>query len=198
MAANFFRSTACFFVPALLAFGYAPEIAAEDRPEILEVRRVYQDCRAVRLDERTKRTRLFGAYTDLSSDAGPVWHRQPPADTDVFDEMQVWRVGGRIRAANLLETTPSGDWSKLSKYCFRPDGSLAFIFSELRTFYGNVRVEDRLYFDLTGRQIRTLRKAFDMNSEKPVRNPNFQDQETTIFPTARALAIKLGPALGRE
>src|SRR5262245_51308506 len=47
-----------------------------------------------------------------------------------------WRRDGKIAASNFTLFSPSGDWTKYVFHYFRPDGSLAIVKSELRTFYG--------------------------------------------------------------
>ncbi len=190
---------------AALAAGLSAQAAraAEDPPAILEVRRAYQDCRAVPRAKDAEAIELYGVFRDLTTQSRPTWRRHPPAAAEklhLLEWMTVHKAGGLVRAARLLENTPSGDWSKDSEYCFRADGSLAFVLAELRTFQGNVRVEDRLYHDPAGRRLRSLRSVFDLDSGRRIdpgdpRFRGFHDRETRLYLTTRALAAELGPAL---
>lgn len=181
----------CVTAPGLLA---APARAAGDPPQILEVRDAYQGCRTIRQAKTTTKIILYGAYRDLVTQQAPTWHRSRPKDAQILEGMTVYRAGGNIRAADYWQGTPSGDWSKVTRYCFRGDGTLAFALSELRTFYGNVRVVDRLYFDPAGRRIRARRALFDLNTKKPIKKAKagFHDRKTTIYLTGGRVAATVG------
>lgn len=78
-----------------------------------------------------------------------------------------WRRGGRIVASNFTLFSGSGDWARYVYHCFREDGSVARVESELRTFYGDFIVIRRRYFDETGKQISTSVKYLDLTTRKP-------------------------------
>lgn len=158
------------------------ETVANTPKVIQEIRDRYQVCRQLRAD-KVGMMHLYGVYTDLEKQERPVWQHQEPKEGMVLSEAIVFIQSGQIGFAELLETTPSFDWSKNTEYCYHTDGTLAFVFSSFRTTYGNVRVDDRLYFDRNGRKIRTIRRIFDLNSGRrlPDDTNNFHDRETQIF-----------------
>lgn len=182
-------------VPAIALMVLCPgkQVVAETSPTIAEIRERYQVCRQLRSDE-VGLQKLYGVYTDLEKQERPVWHQLPPAEGMVLSELKLYApAAGQTTFAELMETAPSGDWSKATEYCFRADGSLAFIFSVLRTFYGNVRVEYRLYFDRQGKQVREIKRIFDLNSGKrlPDSKSDFAEQETRLFLSAPELHDEL-------
>ncbi len=136
-------------------------------------------------------------YGDFTENNPPVWRRTLPASGEAYSSVDVWRADGTLRVAARFDTSPSGDWSKSHEYCFRKDGTLAFILAELRTFNGRVRVEDRLYFSPAGKQVRKLRYVFDLmtNARKPDGFSNFFDRNTTVYLRADALTKEIGDAL---
>lgn len=77
-----------------------------------------------------------------------------------------WRRGGKIAASNFTLFSPSGDWTKYIFHYFRPDGSLALVRSELRTFYGEFIVKEDRYFDRRGRLLKKTVKYYDLQSGK--------------------------------
>ncbi|MGI9415102.1 MAG: hypothetical protein ACR2PM_15615, partial [Hyphomicrobiales bacterium] len=105
----------------------------------------------------------------------------------------------RIAAAHRFDAGPSGEWVKTQDYCFRTDGSLAFLRAELRTLRGGVRVEDRLAFDRDGRR-QAERVVRDLETDMDVANLNvtFTDQATTVYRDTSALRKALGEALHPE
>ena len=157
--------------------------AASDPPSILEVRKAYQECRAVKTGNASSKVTAHADYGDFTENKPPVWRRTLPASGEAYSSVDVWRAGGTVRVAARFDTSPSGDWSKSHEYCFRKDGTLAFILAELRTFNGRVRVEDRLYFSPAGKQVRKLRYVFDLmtNARKPDGFSNFFDRDTTVY-----------------
>jgi hypothetical protein len=78
-----------------------------------------------------------------------------------------WRRNGKIAASNFTLFSPSGDWTKSVFHYFRPDGSLAVVKSELRTFYGEFIVKENRYFDTGGRLLKKTIGYYDLQSGKP-------------------------------
>ena len=124
--------------------------------------------------------------------------RRQPAKAMVVEELVLFRRGERIRAARLMRTSPSGDWVQYFDYCYRADGTLAFVIADLRTFLGDVRVVDRLYYDAGGRRLRKTRRIFDLKTKKQITGKsNFQEMDTLTPKTTRALMRHASPAFGK-
>lgn len=91
-------------------------------------------------------------------------------------------VDGSDRAA--------GDWTQHAEYCFRRDGSLAFIFCRISTFYsdiGALLVEKRLYFDQTGMRIRETKSLSDLNTGERLKDVEHTEPELPIDRFVKAL-----------
>jgi hypothetical protein len=119
---------------------------------------------------------IFADASDFSGEnAKPKWKRfnserefeKAREASEFYDIAYVWRQNGKIAAANFTRSSPSGDWVHYVYHYFRPDGSLAKVESELRTFYGNLIVEQDLYFDRRGRILQKNRKFLDLQTQKP-------------------------------
>lgn len=78
-----------------------------------------------------------------------------------------WKKGGKLVASHFTEFSPSGDWTQYTFHYFRPDGTLAKVESELRTFYGDWIVTRSYYIDTRGRRIKRTSKYRDLNTGKP-------------------------------
>ncbi len=117
-----------------------------DPPEILAIRQLYAAAR-----EQLKTN--AAAETDFHQ-SDNSWKRGKAGDDDPGDDAAVYRVDGKISVVKMAISSESGDWALAVEYYFRTDGSLAFVFSELRTLYGNVREERRLYFSPAGTRLR--------------------------------------------
>ena len=184
----------------VIAHWNSNQATAETSPTITEIRERYQICRQLYAD-RAGLQKFYGVYTDLETQERPVWHRQAPTEGMTLSELKLFSDSGdQAGFAELTETTPSGDWSKVTEYCFRSDGSLAFVFSVLRTLYGNVRVEYRLYFDRQGKQVLEIKRIFDLDSGKrlPDSKSDFAEQETRLFLSAPELHDELALSHSEE
>lgn len=175
------RSVLCavFAAASLSAAGSAAADA------VGEVRAVYKECRSSKQANTGGEVRYFAGYAS----GEPVWSSRLPAGGEVYSEVTFHGRPAQARTAMRFDTSPSGDWTKTHDYCFRRDGTLAFVFAELRTFNGNVRVEDRFYFSPSGRQFRKLRYVFDLETARrlPDGYANFMDRDTTIYLSRRDL-----------
>ncbi len=170
--------------------------AAHEKSGIKAISKVYGICRAVEL--AAKPSKAFAVYTDENYNKAPRWVRHRPAKAMVVEELAVYRRGKRIRAAKLMRTSPSGDWAQYLDYCYRADGTLAFVLAELRTFLGDVRVVDRLYYGADGRQLRKTRRIFDLKTMKRITGKrDFQAMDTLIPKTTHALVHHARPAFGK-
>jgi hypothetical protein len=87
-------------------------------------------------------------------------------DSETYTIAYNWRSGGKIVASNFTLFSPSGDWVKYLYHYFRPDGTLARVESDYRTFNGDFMVVRRLYFDRYGKQIKQTTKFLDLKTKK--------------------------------
>jgi len=178
-----------------LALAGSP-VAAHEKSAIKAIRAVYKVCRAVA--RTVKPGKAFAVYTDENYNKPPRWVRRAPAKAMVVEDLAVYRRGKRIRAAKLMRTSPSGDWAQYFDYCYRADGTLAFVLADLRTFLGDVRVVDRLYYGTNGRRLRKTRRIFDLKTNKRITGKrDFQEMDPLIPKTTRALLRHARPAFGR-
>lgn len=116
-----------------------------------EVRAAYAACRSF-----AARARPIA----LERPHDGVWKRGGTLERGEF--ASVWLEGRTVRVARL-ET--GGEDNVISvRYCFRRDGTLAFMHTSLGTFYadpGPVHVERRQYFDTRGHRLRTQEQVYD-------------------------------------
>ena len=165
-----------------------------DSPEILEVKKTFACCQELRGKADTKGLSLFRVARN-ATEAGRWQSSGPEGDNEVaYSKMTIFVTNKKIHAADLYEKTPSGDWQQTTSYCYRPDGTLAFVWSVLRTFYGNVSVEDRLYFNRAGKNIRSLQYVSDLVTNKRVNTEDrgFMDRKPHIFPSTQAIIDEVG------
>jgi hypothetical protein len=144
-----------------------------------------------------RRPRSKLVFADVSESERPVWRRfASEAAFEKFRETNepyttalVWRRNGQIVNANFTLSSESGDWAQYDQLYFRPDGSVAKIDSELRTFYGNLIVLRAYYFDPRGRMLRRTVRYRDLNTNKPVAKPaeSYLENKTAFYKKTAAL-----------
>ena len=87
--------------------------------------------------------------------------------TETYTIAYNWKRAGRTVASNFTMFSGSGDWAQYDHHYFRPDGSAAYIKSELRTFYGDYIVIRERYFDSRGKLLRKQTRYLDLTTHKP-------------------------------
>jgi hypothetical protein len=89
---------------------------------------------------------------------------------------------GKVVYADFTFQNQFGDSTQTTQYCFRPDGTLAELQSELKSFHGGVRVVRKMAFDAGGKQLLKTMQSFDLDSNQPVNIPaDFWDFPPPIF-----------------
>ena len=152
-----------------------------------ELKRIDADAR--RIDAFAKKNpRAKLVFADASTDEKPRWRRFPSeAALEKYRETQetytialVWRRRQSVAHAVFTRFSQSGDWAQYDSYYFRPDGSLAKLNSELRTFNGNVVIVRDFYFDRRGRRIGRRVSYRDLSTNRPVPKPDGEFLENEI------------------
>ncbi len=151
-----------------------------------EVRAAYAACRD--FSSRTKMMPLERPYDG-------VWRRGSTLERGEFASL--WLEGKTMRVVTFQ--TGGEDNAITVRYCFRRDGTLAFMHTTLGTFYadpGPVRVERRLYFDTRGQKFRETEQVYDTKN-KPVQRlyGGFALQFERVFLTSAKMRAFFGNVL---
>ena len=89
--------------------------------------------------------------------------------TETYSIAYNWKSGGKLVASNFTDFSPSGDWAQYTFHFFRPDGSVAKVEAETRTFMGDYIIIRDYYLDEKGKVIKTRSRYLDLMSRKPKR-----------------------------
>jgi hypothetical protein len=110
------------------------------------------------------------------------------ADPDDLDDVAyVWLRQGKVVAVFFTFQSESRDWYHFVTYYFREDGTLAKIHSRLNTFYGSVTAIRDQYYGSNGRVLKSTARFLDIQTQKPKKKPNFQDEPTPVYLNVRKL-----------
>ena len=186
-------STSKFATALSLVIGLAG-VAVGQTGHAAEVRRI--EAYANSVDAAFKRTKtpdlVFADVADYRENK-PEWREfASPAELDKFRDSSEtysvaynWRRSGSIVRSNFTLFSPSGDWTQYLNHYFRPDGTLAKLTSEMRTFAGNVILIEELYFDRSGKRVGLKKTYLDLTSKKPKTKSQIAElRETYLDETA--------------
>jgi hypothetical protein len=135
------------------------------------------------IDVRIKRPKaaklVFADVSNYEADEAAKWqqfasekalerHREK---SEAYTIAYVWLEAGKPVSTNFTLFSPSGDWVKYVYSYFRPDGSLARVETDYRTFMGDFKVVRHIYFDAAGKEISRSAKFLDLQTGKPKKMP---------------------------
>lgn len=147
---------------------------------------------------RAKMARVFAFVVKSQEPNSPNgdWIEFPDLDTvnkmakirSVYETAEVWNLNSGILFVSMYLTSSSGDWSNSVDYCYRPNGALAWMESELRTLpRGGARRIRTSVFSLDGKIVSQRTQVFDLGTGKPLKNSRFIDQEEHVYLTPMGL-----------
>ena len=173
---------------ASLVTGQAPKTRSPGAAHVASINAyVKQVDRFIKTNE--KRKRIFGEV----GNGQDVWRecKGKVAKNETAEDLDqvayVWTRFGKVVAAAFTFQSGSRDWAHFVTYYFHADGTLAKIHSRLNTFYGNTSVIRDKYYGANGKVVRATAKYLDLQTGKPKKNPNFQDERLPIYPNLRSL-----------
>jgi hypothetical protein len=182
--------TALFSSLILVSFGFAQTDPTR------EVQARYAECNA--LEKTGKKFEFQGTRI---SETHATWQKLNPKTDPVWDLIGVYTSQNRVRSVRLEQSSPSGDWGSVTTYCYRVNGTLAFKFQFLSTFYHDevpglnvLEVELRSYFSPNGKNFKNLEKMRDATSKKTV-NTTYMRSGGPDFPTSSSVVKEIGEKL---
>lgn len=175
---GFTRSTfnGVLLILAMVLFPVLGDRANAQTAKQNAVKSINTYCKSV--DSILKRAKsanpIFADTKDYNSEEKPKWKKftsEGALETfrnrnETYTISYNWRKNGRIVQSNFTYFSPSGDWAQYVFHCFRPDGSIAKVESDYRTFNEDVIVLQSIFFDTKGRIINKTVQFKDLQSKK--------------------------------
>jgi hypothetical protein len=162
-------------VAALLTFVIAPShtAAQSGKAAINEIDAYVKTVDGI-VKRRRNPDRVFADTADMNS-SREKWRRFASIKaldrfrkrSETYSISYNWLSAGKIVASNFTLFSASGDWAKYVNHYFRPDGTLARVDTDYRTFMGDFVVLRSRYFDPKGNQISSSVKYLDLTTRKP-------------------------------
>ena len=131
---------------------------------------------------------LFSATPKNADPGRDRWRKlqsRQQFQTDARNANSTAKVSLRDRHVIFVEAVfqnQFGDSTQAVDYCFRLDGTLAELHSELKSFHGGLRILRSMEYDDAGKQISRTMQSFDLDSGKSVAVPrDFWDFPPPIY-----------------
>jgi hypothetical protein len=105
-----------------------------------------------------------GKWQTFPSEKALEKHREK---SETYSIAYVWKKAGKVAATNFTIFSPSGDWTRYVYSYYRPDGTLSRADIDYRTFYGDLMVLQKYYFDPAGKVIKKTTSVLDLMTKKP-------------------------------
>ena len=175
------------FLLSLLLFLQAcsrpPAPSVPPVPTAKELNQKMDQCLAMQKGE----SQVFGRFGKPGSgDDFGNWIVFKQADPDLvpYDSLSIWKRDD-LQDVVLEATTPSGGWYRIDDYCFNKDNTIVGLYSDLRTFYGHVKVIRTWLYGANGETIKMDKKIFDLDTDKPINPDPNSYQDDPPFLTSR-------------
>jgi hypothetical protein len=88
------------------------------------------------------------------------------AKSETYEIAYCWKQTGSVVEVSTTLFSGSGDWVNYVYHYFRPDGTLAKVESDFRTFYGDLIVEQEFYYNTGGKQLKKAVRYRDLKTRK--------------------------------
>jgi hypothetical protein len=104
-------------------------------------------------------------------------------------------IVSRTRGGTLVSMyfqDASANWAHVVDYCFRAEGPLARLRGTFNSFTAaergpGIRRRRTIYFDAQGAVLRAHTRVSDIDTDRPLREPRFTDEDDPMYPSVRAL-----------
>ena len=178
-------------IPILFLIAVTNVVALSQTGKVETVSSISRYAASVDRFTNNKANRRIFADVSSATEEGPdEWkefrNEKERTKAETGDNMNqiafVWTRTGKVVAANITFTSPSGDWAHLINYYYREDGSVAKIRAQLNTFYGDLSIVREKLFDSNGKVLRSTTRYLDLQTRKPKAKPaDFFDQPVPMY-----------------
>lgn len=177
--------------------------------EVSEIRALYNKINKA-INEKKTAEILF--YTTPDGYAEKRWIRVKSTDPAILFEnsyfkAKMYLLHNKVVKAAITIVSQAGDWTNNQEYYFFENGRTAFLFESHLTYLGynfdedkNLPagpyiIEKRIYFNKTGKEVRSVKKAFRASTKEEIPIKYLQQIELEIYPDVASLPF--GEALTR-
>jgi hypothetical protein len=131
---------------------------------------------------------LFSAVPQNQDPARDRWRRLTSrgefeaAANNGNSTASAWMRNAKVEFVEAVFRNQFGDSTQSVQYCFRPNGTLAQLHSELKSFHSDLRVVRQIEFDDASKQLLKTTQSFNLTSGQPQKIPaDFWDFPPPVF-----------------
>lgn len=88
------------------------------------------------------------------------------AKNETYEIAYCWLQNGKVVETSTTLFSASGDWAQYVYHYYRPDGTLAKVESDFRSFNGDIIIEKAHFYNKAGKQIKTTTQYRDLKTRK--------------------------------
>lgn len=142
-----------------------------------EIKRIEAYCKTVDAFVKSNKNAqlVFADTSDYNDDSKSKWQKfasekaleEFRETSETYSIAYNWQKNGKLVKSNFTFFSPSGDWAQYVFHCFRTDGTLAKVESDMRTFNDDIIILQTLYFDTKGKLFRKTAQYKDLATKKP-------------------------------
>jgi hypothetical protein len=158
------------------------------------------------VDKEKKPHIVIADISDYNKADQPIWRKYDSEEefekarevTESYNIAYIWKKNGKVVQVNFTYSSPSGDWVEYYFQTYRPDGTLAKVEREMRTFLGDIIITRTQIYNEKGKLLKEAKNYRDLNTGKPVKaTDNYQSvdagevyKKTSDLPFVKLLAGK--------
>jgi len=180
----------------------SPVLSASTADEIENIKSLYTQTNKAIYEGNSKETLFYNAKTGWKmASSSKATKFSDVAEDSMLEQIRVYIHQKHVIKATVFIDTPSGDWANKREYYFYGSGKTAFLFETHFTFLGSnyetqkplpqgpYIIERRIYFDVAGKEIRKVEKAFTSKAKQPVPVRFLQQVDPVIYTDVNHLPI---------
>ncbi len=162
----------CILLLAGVGYGQAKHTAS-----VPEEQRRYCAEAAEFAKENPDDALYFSAVAQNRDPARDKWHRVPSsealksASAEKNSTAVVSIHGNSPQLVDFVFQNQFGDSEEFAQYCYRPDGTLANIHSDLKSYHAGRELVRDIWFDHSGSKLVSDSQAYDLQTHKPAKLP---------------------------
>lgn len=179
-------------VLSLLCFrpGLADAAKRAAPEELQESAAVFRECKTIAQQSSTRQIMYVRDFKNKRFGKWQVYDKKKPGDW--VSRMTLFISDGKPRLIAFFQSDPGFETAQYTNYCFRKDGTTAYIEEDYRILAGvNRQILTVIQLNPTGKVLSNITKLYDIHSRREITDPSKnRKQPTEIFVNIEELLDK--------
>lgn len=163
---------------------------SQDNGIIKEIDKLIKKCQEAELPNHAKEV-MLGTFLSSNDEISDWQICDPKKDNICNDESHLYFINKKLSSVHIRLGTPTGDWGTHTYYCYRENETLAYIEQNDWSFaQGSIKIDARIYLDLSGKKIKEIIKCSDIETNKPIKDIKGLYYPPEIYLTTKEILAK--------